>query len=91
MRDLVSAVAVGSVGTKIVVDLDKYEEDHEEGSTDIPVAMIPGTNKVVLLQLDGAVKKEALKEALKMAKKTCSDVYKIQKKALKTAYPGALL
>lgn len=86
MRDLISSVSVGKVGDKIVVDLDKDEEDYEEGSTDIPVAIVPRTNEVILLQLDGSIKKEELKEALKLAKKTCNEVYKVQKKALKIAY-----
>ncbi|MAG50111.1 exosome complex exonuclease Rrp41 [archaeon] len=86
MRDLVSAISVGKVGDKVVCDLDKDEEDYEEGSTDIPVAIVPRTGEVILLQLDGSIKKEELKEALKMAKKTCDDIYKIQKKALKKAY-----
>jgi len=86
MRDLISSVSVGKVGDKIVVDLDKDEEDYEEGSTDIPVAIVPRTSEIILLQLDGSIKKEELKEALKSAKKTCNEIYKVQKKALKKAY-----
>src|SRR3989338_4323321 len=56
MKDLVSAVSVGKVGDKIVIDLDKYEEDYEDGATDIPVAMT-GNYDITLLQLDGNVSK----------------------------------
>ena len=87
MKDLVSAVAVGKIGDKIALDLIKEEEDYEI-ATDIPLAMIPRLNEITLLQLDGDVKKEELKEALKLAKKGCDEVYEIQKKALKDKYKG---
>src|SRR3989344_5177816 len=35
MKDLIGAVSVGKVGDKIVADLDKEEEDYEEGATEI--------------------------------------------------------
>ena len=44
MKDLVTAVSVGKVDDKIVVDLDYAEEAHEGGPVaDIPVAMVPST------------------------------------------------
>ncbi|MEK6830296.1 MAG: exosome complex exonuclease Rrp41, partial [Nanoarchaeota archaeon] len=52
MKNLISAVSVGKVGDKIVIDLDKSEEDYEDGATDIPVAMT-GNHEITLLQLDG--------------------------------------
>src|SRR3989338_8638100 len=52
MKNLVSAISVGKVGDKIVVDLNKEEEDFEEGATDIPVAMTARGKEVTLLQLD---------------------------------------
>ena len=62
------------------------EEDFEEGSTDIPVAIMPRLSEVTLLQLDGDIKKEELREALKLAEKGCKEIYEIQKKALKEKY-----
>ena len=87
MKDLIAAVAVGKVGDKVVLDLIKEEEDYEI-STDIPVAMMPRLNEVTLLQLDGDIKKDELKEALKLAKKGCEEIYKVQRKALKEKYKG---
>jgi len=87
MKDLVCAVSVGRVDDKLVVDLDYAEEAYDGGPVaDIPVAILPNLNKVSLLQMDGLVSKEQLMEVLEKAKKTCLDLYKIQKKALKDRY-----
>lgn len=88
MKDMVSAVAVGKVGGSILADLNYEEEAYEEhgGSTDVPVAMIPSTGDVTLLQLDGDVSREDIKAALELAKKVCADIYEVQKAALKARY-----
>ena len=86
MKDLVTSVSVGKVSDKILVDLDKLEEDHEDGVTDIPVAIIPRTGEVSLLQLDGDITKQELKQALELAKTSCNELYEILKKALKESY-----
>ena len=88
MKDLVSAVAVGKVGDKIVVDLDKKEEDFEGegGVTDIPIAVLPHSGHITLLQADGAISREDLKKALELGVKACKEIYKVQKDALKAAY-----
>lgn len=88
MRDLVSSVSVGVVGNSVVADLNKEEEDFEGGTTDIPVAMLPRTGEISLLQLDGNVKKEQLKQALELARKSCEKIYLIQKEAIKARYKG---
>jgi len=89
MRDLVASVAVGRVDDKIVVDLDYSEESYEDGPVaDIPMAMVPKSGEVTLLQMDGLLSKEQLKEALEMGKKACNELYEIQKKALKGKYVG---
>ena len=84
MKDMVSSVAVGKLDKTLVVDLDKKEEDFEEGEgpTDIPVTMT-GDGKITHLQLDGKINAEQLKEAIKMAEKSFKEIYEIQKKALK--------
>ena len=89
MKDLVPSVSVGKVADKIVIDLDKEEEDHEEGATDIPVAIFPRTGEISLLQLDGSISRDELAEALKLAKKGCNDIYELQKKTLKDAFKEA--
>jgi len=86
MKEMVSSVSVGKVGDKIVMDLDKEEEDYEDGATDIPVAMTSYGKEVTLLQLDGEVTKKELSEAIAMAKKGCEEIFKLQEKVLKNAY-----
>lgn len=86
MRDMVTSISVGKLDKTIVADLDKAEEDFEEGEgpTDIPVSMT-STGHITHLQLDGNIDGKQLKEALEMAKKTAKEVYEVQKQALKNS------
>lgn len=86
MKDLVCAVSAGVVGETSVVDLDYSEEAWEEGATDIPIAVMPRTGEITLLQLDGEVSKEQLQQAIAMAKKACNEIYKVQQEALRAKY-----
>ena len=86
MKDLVSAVSVGRVGKQIVVDLDKEEEDFEQGAVDIPIAMTPRDGKITLLQMDGEISKEDLMKAIELGKEACLKIYELQKNALKEKY-----
>jgi len=87
MKDLVAAVSVGRVDDKLVVDLDYIEEAYEDGPVaDIPIAMIPNSNEITLLQMDGLISKDELKKVLEMGKTVCKDIYEVQKKALKAKY-----
>jgi len=84
MKDMVSSVSIGKLDKQLVVDLSKAEEDWEEGegATDIPITMT-GEGKVTHIQLDGKIGTKQLKEAIKLAKKACKDIYEVQKAALK--------
>jgi len=87
MKDLVCSVAVGRVDDKIAVDLDYSEEAYEGGPVaDIPIAILPNSELITLLQMDGLISKEKLLEAVDKAKKACKDIYEVQKKALKDRY-----
>ena len=68
----------------MVVDLDKAEEDFEEGEgpTDIPISMTHA-GEVTHMQLDGKIGNAQLKESVEMARKACLEVYEVQKAALK--------
>lgn len=93
MKDIVAAVAVGQADGRIVVDLN-YEEEHlpefmtteSKDVSDIPVAMIPSTGEITLLQMDGIISKEKFIEALNMAKDAMTAVSEVQRKALKDKY-----
>lgn len=84
MKDMVSSVSIGKLDKQLVVDVDKDEEDWEEGegATDIPFTLTH-EGKITHVQLDGKIDKKQLKEAAQLAKKACDEIYEIQKKALK--------
>lgn len=87
MRDLVAAVSVGKVDDKLVVDLNYEEEAYEEGDVaDIPIAFIPSTEEISLLQMDGLIEKEELIEGIKLGKKAFTKIIEAQKNALKERY-----
>ncbi len=95
MKDMVAAVAAGVVDNTVVLDLD-YKEEHypefakekfdSEHVADIPVACIPSTGEVTLLQMDGIISKEQLISAVEMAKKKCTEIAEIQRQALKDRF-----
>ncbi len=84
MKNLVSSISIGKLDKSLVVDLNKEEEDFKEGegSTDIPISMT-GDKQLTHIQLDGKINDKELKEAMKLAEKSCDDIIEIQKKALK--------
>ena len=87
MKDLVCAVSVGKVADKLLVDLDYSEESYPDAPVaDIPIAIMPNSGKITLLQMDGEVKKEELMKLLDMGKKVLMSIYEVQKKALKEKY-----
>ncbi len=84
MKNLVSSISIGKLDNQLVTDLTKEEEDWEEGegATDIPISLTQD-GKITHIQLDGKIKKEQLKEAIKLAEKATKEIYEIQKQALK--------
>lgn len=86
MKDLVSAVAVGCIDSSIIADLSYDEEAYEGRVADIPIAMLPNSEKISLLQMDGELKKAELKKAIELGTMVCKQIYEVQKKALKEKY-----
>lgn len=84
MKGLVSSVSIGKLDKQLVVDLNKDEEDWEdgEGSTDIPITLTQD-GKLTHIQVDGKIDSEQLKKAIELAENACKEIYEIQKKALK--------
>lgn len=85
MKDMVAAIATGRVEDKIVVDLEYREDSHEDGA-DIPVAVLPNSGQVTLLQMDGEVTREQINECIEKAKQACKKIYDLQKNALKDKF-----
>jgi exosome complex component RRP41 len=89
MKDMVSAVSVGKVGPMVLVDLDYEEEAFEDGPVaDVPMAYIPTTDEISLLQMDGEINKDELINAIEIGKKACIEINKIQRMALKNKFKG---
>ncbi|MEM4267532.1 MAG: exosome complex exonuclease Rrp41 [Candidatus Woesearchaeota archaeon] len=87
MKDLVTAVSIGKVDDKLLVDLEYEEEAYEEGPVaDIPIAMVPSTGRLSLLQMDGEIKKEELIKLFDIGKSAIMKIYEAQKNALKERY-----
>jgi exosome complex component RRP41 len=85
MSDLVCSLAAGKLDKTIVLDLDKEEEDFEEGegATDFAVAKPANSPVFSLMQMDGKIQPEMVKELTDMSIEACKEIYEIQKKALK--------
>ncbi|HTY44265.1 MAG TPA: exosome complex exonuclease Rrp41 [Patescibacteria group bacterium] len=75
MKELVTSVSIGKLDKQLVVDLNKDEEDWEEGegATDIPMSFTP----------DGKITFKQLREAVELGRKATKHIYEIQKNALK--------
>lgn len=84
MRDIIPAIAVGKADGHVLLDLNKEEDNY--GEADIPIAIVPSTDEIVLLQMDGNMTREEFDHAIGIAINACHDVYSIQKDALKRHY-----
>ena len=82
MKDLVAAVAVGKINDTLLVDLDYPEEAYDGEVADIPIAMVPSTGEITLLQMDGICSKEQLKKVIEMVKEPIAKINELQKKAI---------
>jgi len=84
MKTLVPSVAVGKVEGTLIVDLGDEEDKYGQG--DVPMAILPNTNELTLLQQDGSFTREELVEAMEMGTNACKYLHELQKDALRRAY-----
>jgi exosome complex component RRP41 len=84
MRDIPVACAAGKVEGVVVLDLTSDED--KEGEADLPVAIAPRTEEILLMQMDGHLTYKEFEEALELAIKGCREVAKLQKEALLRKY-----
>jgi len=84
MRDLVVGCAAGKIEGQVVLDLCKEEDNY--GDADLPVAVLPRTKEIVLLQMDGHMTVEEIDQAMKMIMKSVDYIYELQKDALRRRY-----
>lgn len=87
MKDMVPSVSVGQVEGQILVDLDGAEEHMDENAAaDVPMAMIPSTGEITLLQMDGIVEPEKLFKAMDMVEPAMMKIAELQRQAIKEKY-----
>ncbi len=85
MKDLVSGTSVGKAGGKLISDLSKHEEDAPD-AVDLPIAMLPNSDEVVLMQMDGPLTEKEFNEILEVARKSCKEIKDMQVKVLKERF-----
>jgi len=84
MRELVAGCAAGKIDGKVVLDLSDVED--KQGEADLPVALMPKSNVVCLLQMDGSLTEDEFKQALDMSTDACRRIYEMQRDALRQKY-----
>ncbi len=84
MVDLLPAVAVGKVGGAIALDLKKEEDNY--GEADLPMALVPQSGRLVLLQMEGHMTEEELGRSLELGVQGCQGIYEKRKAAVRDKY-----
>ncbi|KAA0005875.1 MAG: exosome complex exonuclease Rrp41 [Thermoplasmata archaeon] len=84
MRDIPVACAAGKVDGVVVLDLTREED--QEGDADLPIAIAPRSEEILLLQMDGHLTYQEFEEAIELAIKGAKQVAKLQKEALMRKY-----
>jgi len=84
MRDLVSACAAGKVEGRLLLDLTDVED--KGGEADMPLAYLPNSNAITLLQMDGMLTGEEFEKVVNLALDGCKQLSQVQKEALRAKY-----
>jgi len=84
MKSLVSAVAVGKIDGKIIVDLSGIED--KAGDADLPIAITWYNEEISLLQFDGNMDLEEMNKFLDLAYGALKNIHQIQLDVLKSKY-----
>ncbi|MFW9823427.1 MAG: exosome complex exonuclease Rrp41 [Candidatus Thorarchaeota archaeon] len=84
MKSLVTAVAVGRIDGKKVVDLSGIED--KAGEADLPLAITWYNEEISLLQFDGDMDLAEMNDYLVKGKKALEEVHQIQLNILKSKY-----
>ncbi|MCW6160374.1 MAG: exosome complex exonuclease Rrp41 [Candidatus Micrarchaeales archaeon] len=87
MKDLIYAVSFGKVGEDLILDLNMIEDNYSD--CDMPTAVSPRNNDLVLLQMDGSLTREQLHNGLQMVLDAGKTISQIQKEALQRVYEGS--
>ncbi|MDR7666279.1 exosome complex exonuclease Rrp41 [Methanosarcina sp. Z-7115] len=83
MKGLITSCAFGKIDGKIVLDLNKDEDNY--GDADFPVAMTQD-GEITLVQMDGHLTPEEIREGLELVKKGCKEILEIQQAVLRKKF-----
>ncbi len=84
MKDLPYAVSVGRVGEHLMIDFNMIEDNYSD--SDMPMAIAPRNNEVLLLQMDGGMTGEQMSKGFQMVLEAGKRISELQKEALRKAY-----
>ncbi|HID90756.1 TPA: exosome complex exonuclease Rrp41 [Candidatus Bathyarchaeota archaeon] len=84
LKDLTSSCAVGKVEGKLILDPCGVEDYY--GEADVAIAIMPQSNEITLLQMDGRLTKEEFNKALNIVFEACRKIYVRQREALRERY-----
>ncbi|WP_202319075.1 exosome complex exonuclease Rrp41 [Archaeoglobus neptunius] len=87
MKGIVTSVAVGKADGQLVLDPMKEEDNY--GEADLPFAFLIRSGKIesiALLQMDGCMTREEVRQAVELAKKGALRIYKMQRDAILKRY-----
>ncbi len=88
MRGLVAACASGKIGGVVCLDLNKEEDNF--GDADCPMAVVRGTNEIVLLQMDGHLTYDEFQKAMELSLGAAEKLFELQRDALRRRYSVTL-
>ncbi|MEM0074637.1 MAG: exosome complex exonuclease Rrp41 [Candidatus Micrarchaeaceae archaeon] len=87
MKDMPYAVSAGKIGSELVLDVNKIEDNYSDA--DVPVAISPNLGRVLLLQMDGNLTREEFSTLMKMVEKAGSKIMAAQREAILELYKQA--
>lgn len=84
LKDLVTGCAAGKIDGTLILDLNDTEDKY--GEADLPLAFMPRTKEITLLQMDGLLSPEEFRDATNLAIMGCEKIYEMQRETLKNKY-----
>ena len=84
MKDMVVSCAAGKANGEVIMDLS--EDEDKDGEADVPVAIMPRSGEITLLQSDGNLTPDEFEKALDLAIEGCMKISEEQKNAIKNRY-----
>ncbi len=88
MRDLLASCASGKIEGVVCLDLNKDEDNF--GDADCPMAIVPRTGEIVLLQMDGHLTYDEFQKAMDLSIGATHRIYELQRDALRRRYSVSL-